>query len=96
MLSLSALLKLPRLDGSSYIILLCVGNKSAFSTEKILNIENQWIGCISLCAGVGADQITQQWCVHNPDSCLAADQGDGEEEEERCGHQPPPDSGARS
>ena len=48
-----------------------------------------------MCAGVGADQITQQWCVHNPDSCLAEDTGDGEEEE-RCGHQPAPDSGARS
>ena len=46
-------------------------------------------------AGVGADQITQQWCVHNPDSCLAADPGHGEEEEERCGHQPGPDSSAR-
>ena len=50
-----------------------------------------------MCAGVGADQITQQWCVHNPDSCLAEDPGHGEEEEEeRCGHQPAPDSGARS
>ena len=35
-------------------------------------------------SGIDADQITQQWCVQNPEVCLLSESEEGSTEEDKC------------
>ena len=43
---------------------------------KLINLIN--------CSGIDADQITQQWCVQNPEVCLLSESDGGSTEEDKC------------
>ena len=40
--------------------------------------------------GIGADQITQQWCIQNPEKCLLSEKETKETEMEKCDISVPP------
>ena len=40
--------------------------------------------------GIGADQITQQWCIQNPGKCLLSENESDEAEVEKCDISIPP------
>ena len=52
-----------------------------WSTEVIMNNEVQLGFTFYLSLGIEADQITQQWCVQNPELCLLSESDTGTEEE---------------
>ena len=42
--------------------------------------------------GIGADQITQQWCIQNPEKCLLSENETEDTEIEKCDNSIPPNS----